>query len=315
MINGIHHAGLSVRDLEGAIAFYRDAAGLSEVLRFTLEDDDEFSAIAGVAHHAGEVALLEGPNAFLVVARFDDPGTPTPRPVSEAGAMHICSQAQEIESLEARYRAAGAHFREDPVSLGDGAFHAYVQDPETNIIELEGTCHAQATPRPWLAHVALTTHDIDRLSTFYSGLLGREVSRTGEYGSNPLFDKITGLENTQVKAAWINSKNQVLEILQYLNPATVPRTARRPIHELGWAYYCFEVVDLQGEYERIKALGARFVTTPLTFHGVKLCFAHDPDDNVFALLELPAGKRELSLGAVDDPNFVLRSSVNGGAGA
>jgi catechol 2,3-dioxygenase-like lactoylglutathione lyase family enzyme len=317
MINGVHHAGLSVRDLEGAIAFYCDAAGLSEVRRFKLEDDEEFSAVADIGQHTAEVALLEGSNAFLAVARFDDPdpGTHAQRPVSDAGITHICSQAQEIESLEARYRKAGAFFREKPIALGTGTIYAYVQDPESNTIELEATHYAPATRRPWLNHVALSTHDIDRLSTFYADLVGREVSRTAEFGNNPLLDKVTGLENTQVKAAWIKGENQTLEILQYLSPATVARTAERPIYELGWAYCCFEVVDIEGEYKRIKALGAHFVTPPRIFNGTKLCFARDPDGNLFALLELPAAKHELSLSAVEDPDLVLRSNTDKEAAA
>ena len=314
MIIGIHHAGLAVRDLDRAVAFYRRAAGLTEAHRLHLTDDPDFAALTGLHEHSADVVLLKGENAFLAIACFDSPSSEraeaAERPVSEAGITHICSQEQQIDSLAARYRQAGARFREEPVALGTGTVYAYVRDPESNVIELEGTHYAPPGERPWLAHVALATHDIGRLCRFYTALIGREVTREGEYGDNPLIDKVTGLENTHVKAAWIDGENQVVEIWQYLNPATLERKTERAIYKPGWAYWCFEVADIGLEYERIRRLGAHFVTPPRNFRGASFCFARDPDGNLFALLELPPDKRELSLHSVADLDVVSRTHEN-----
>jgi len=313
MIRGIHHAGLCVSNLESSVNFYCDAAGLSEVHRLSLKDDEEFSAIADVGKHSAEVVVLKGTNAFLIVAEFEIPhaSRPDARSVADAGISHICSQARDIELLEAKYRGAGACFRENPVDLGNGTSYAYVQDRELNTIELQGTIRAPATQRPWLNHVALSTHDVDRLSAFYADLLGYKISRTAEFGGNPLIDKVTGFDNTHMKAAWVEGANQTLEFLQYLNPVTATAKGERPIYEPGWMYSCFEVTDIRREYQRILKLGARFITPPQQFRGAKLCFARDPDGNLFALLELPEDQGDWSLSTVDDREILQATRKDG----
>lgn len=305
MINGIHHVGVSVADFERSLRFYARAAGLDPVI------DDGTGSVAWAeltgADDCVEATLLRGTNAYLLLARFAGADVDREPPsVADAGITHVCSQAKDIDALAARYRGAGASFREEPIGLGTGTMYAYVRDPEHNVIELEGTLVAPATDRPWLAHVAMATSDIERLVSFYSDLLRRPVANTGVFADNSLIDKVTGLTDTHVKAAWIEGENQVLEFWQYVNPPTEPAQPR-PAGELGFTHVCFEVDDIEAEHRRLIACGATSVRAPSVVPGAEVSSVHDPDGNLVVLLQLDAQARSCSLAAVADPDIVMRT--------
>lgn len=311
MIKGLHHAKLSVLDLDGAVAFFARGAGLAAQRRGSLAPVGGTPDSDGVQGPVAQSVLLRGPNGFLEVLRFERPapGVPEDLPVCAAGITHICLQHQDMRELASRFEAAGAAFHAAPVALGTGYEYCYIRDPETNVLELEGNPVAPPPPGPWLSHVSISTPDVDRLSSFYAAVLGRCVRATGQYGGNPLIDRITRLTGTKVRVAWLDAGNLGLEIMQYLNPATTSSGAERSLARLGYGCITFEVSNLAAERPRLAEVGVRFQGATLAGKEAMSAFGRDPDGNLIQFIEFTAAGRALSLDSLPDPAALHRADA------
>jgi len=140
-------------------------------------------------------------------------------------------------------------------------------------------------------HISLSTTDLDRLLGFYRDLLGlsaRHVSVLEE--NNEPFETIVGMKNAKGRAASLRAGNVQIEFFQYTNP--VPRDiSRAPACDAGIRHICFDVTDIHGECERLKAAGIEFVSEPqhLPKAGATSVYGYDPDGNIFEFQELHEG--------------------------
>ena len=94
----IHHIGIAVRDLDVALAFYRDTLGLEVTER--REVPEEGVEIAFLPTGEGEIELLEPLDEESGVARFLEK--------RGEGLHHICLTVEDVEATMERLRAAGA---------------------------------------------------------------------------------------------------------------------------------------------------------------------------------------------------------------
>ena len=136
-------------------------------------------------------------------------------------------------------------------------------------------------------HTSLSTCDADRLLHFYRDLLGLEQlwDMTWESGSQPGLDKVVGMENTGGRNISLKAGNSYIEIFQYTNPQ--PReSSSRPACDAGIRHICFDVTDIQAEYERLAAAGVTFHCEPQRLMGVMSTYGRDPDGNIFELQEI-----------------------------
>jgi len=301
MIKGIHHASLSVLDLERAVRYFAIGAGLVVERRWRL----------GAPDGDGDAVLLRGPNGFVELQRYSrpDPGMPADRPVSAAGITHICFQHQSMDELVAGFMHGGATPHAAPVALGTGYHYCYIRDAETNVLELEGNPVAPPPRGPWLSHVSLSTPDVDRLAAFYAGLLGRDVRSAGQFGPNPLIDRITRLDGTRMRVAWLDAGNIGLEIMQYLNPPTLSEHRELSVAALGYGCMCFEVDDLAGELPRMDRLGVRCVGSVTTDEDGIIAFGRDPDGNLLKFVEFDSTGRSRSLDTLSHPAALHRADA------
>ena len=79
-----------------------------------------------------------------------------------------------------------------------------------------------------------------------------------------------------------------LELLQYTKPATTPEPPRTAF-QVGYCRMAIRCRDIQGEVDRLKALGIEFETevqTSETVGKLSYCFTRDPDGTIVELLEL-----------------------------
>ena len=143
MLRGVHHAGVTVSNLDRALAFYRDVLGL-EVF-FTAERGDDTIgeivgypgakiklAFCGVPGDSARIELLE-----YLEPRGDDADGETFRPASG----HVCFVVDDIEALYRRIVDASFTPRSTaPVTIAEGpnagARAFYVRDPDGYTVEL-----------------------------------------------------------------------------------------------------------------------------------------------------------------------------------
>jgi len=136
-------------------------------------------------------------------------------------------------------------------------------------------------------HVAISTPNLERALGFYRDLLGfREVQRFEWEKGTEIIDKVLSLKDCSARQAMLKGGNLCIELFEFSAPTPNPMTPRRPVCDHGHTHLCLDVVDIEVEYERLKAAGIEFHVPPQDFGNLKATYGRDPDGNVFELQEL-----------------------------
>lgn len=136
-------------------------------------------------------------------------------------------------------------------------------------------------------HTAISTKDMDRALRFYRDLLGFEVVMEFDWPTGTEFaDSITGLKDSAARAAMLKAGNAHIEIFEYSSPVPKEGDPGRPVCDHGITHFCVDVVDIEAEYERLKAAGMIFHCPPLDLGAAKATYGRDPDGNVVELQEV-----------------------------
>ena len=127
----LHHAGISVPDLDRALAWYCDALGLRPGYRFEIPPIGLRGAFVLGEGETG-VELLEMTGSVPGAAK-----TSPPAANAVHGFNHVCFHVTDLDAAYARTIAHGATEVWDPrESPEPGMRMAYVTDPDGNLIEL-----------------------------------------------------------------------------------------------------------------------------------------------------------------------------------
>ena len=157
---GAHHVGLTVRDIERSLEFYRDRLGLS-LIRRRSSDADYLGAQTGHPGLRLEMASFQlapegGPTLELVqymtrAGAAADPATHRP------GNTHLCFRVDDIQRAYDSLRARGVRFLTPPVTITSGpnrgGIGVYLFDPDDYTLELfqPSTSEVRAPDRPGAA--------------------------------------------------------------------------------------------------------------------------------------------------------------------
>ncbi len=76
-----------------------------------------------------------------------------------------------------------------------------------------------------------------------------------------------------------------LEVFEFSSPKPEAANPARPVCDHGITHICLEVRNLHEEYERMKAAGMNFMSSPLTQDTGYVIYGRDPDGNVVELIE------------------------------
>lgn len=302
---GLHHTGLSVRNLDRAIAHYQDELGFECAARFSVEDDATARQVLDVDHAAADVALMRNATGYMELFEYADrPNRAADPAVYDAGIRHTCIQAIDVETLFDTCMAAGGASHARPSSLGTGALYAYIRDPEANIMELEGVPWGPTyRETPWFAHTAIVTHDMDRLLAFYEYLTGVKSHDRRSFGPHKVFDRVAGVDGVVFEGAWIKLRNATLEFWQYSEPLTRP-AKRVDVRALGWNHICLEVRDASAIYDRLSADGIELHGPIVRNDFGAFFYGRDPDGNVFECLEISSKNASLSIDHLSGYEFL-----------
>ncbi len=143
-IQGIDHVGLTVPDLELAVAFYRDVIGCEVVSPPESRTNPSVRRVVGVPDAEIRGAMLKtagGEHIELVM--YEEPKTPaTLMETTTPSAVHLAFRVQDIDGTLDRLKRAGSRPVSEPVELGSARF-VYCRDPFGVLLELIET---SATP-------------------------------------------------------------------------------------------------------------------------------------------------------------------------
>jgi catechol 2,3-dioxygenase-like lactoylglutathione lyase family enzyme len=142
-VKSIHHVGITVPDLDRAIAFYNGVLGLeffdppSPV--FENEDLGERVGVPGAALRQVNL-MLDGTIVELLEYTAPPPPLERPVPAHAHGAAHVCFQVADVEAKKAELEAAGVEFLSDVNVVDEGVLAGwrwvYFRDPFGIVLEL-----------------------------------------------------------------------------------------------------------------------------------------------------------------------------------
>src|SRR5262245_45164511 len=148
-----------------------------------------------------------------------------------------------------------------------------------------------------LHHASISTRDLERSVRFYRDLLGfRQVADHSWEAGDELADQVTGLKGSAARMVMLRTGNACLELFQYISPTPRPGDSNRPVCDHGITHICLDVVDVDAEYERLKAAGMKFHSSPQNVGDVvRTTYGRDPDGNIVELQELQVRGTPLNL--------------------
>src|SRR5436853_6320415 len=135
-MNGLHHVGITVKDLDESIGFYHDVLGL----QFSNEpspwfDSPELGPAVGVRGAAlRQVSLILG-NTTLELLEYKNPPSETKKPLlsNNIGASHVAFLVEDIAAKKAELEAKGIQFYSDVNVVDEGVLAGwrwvYFEDP------------------------------------------------------------------------------------------------------------------------------------------------------------------------------------------
>jgi catechol 2,3-dioxygenase-like lactoylglutathione lyase family enzyme len=116
-----------------------------------------------------------------------------------------------------------------------------------------------------LDHVSVTVADLDRSLAFYRDLLGLRVREMGEEGGGQMAT-IVGFPGVRFRYADVElGGGQILELLQYLEPAGTPIAQRTC--DPGSGHIGFVVADIDEIHEVLTRAGVTVRSAPVTIEG------------------------------------------------
>lgn len=298
--------GLTVADLAGTAAFYRDSLGL-ELGPERAFRDPIWNSLLGLEPDttARTINVLIGDQSLELVA-FDSPGQPYPsqRASNDQWFQHFALVCHDIARTSERLNDGGSGgeiTKDPPVRLppNTGGVTAFkFRDPEGHPLELisfppgvGAAIWQEARGERILGcdHTAIAVMNLDRSIAFYGGLLGlRVASRSLNYGTEQ--DRLDDLVGCTVDVVSLESAivgTPHVELLHYRMPTG--RASESPIHanDVASARQTHKVDDLGTLVERLKAKGTTFVSPGIVMlkDGGKAAAVLDPDGHMILLVE------------------------------
>lgn len=142
-IKGVFHTGITVKNLENSVKFYRDIVGLELVLPPTeeikSEDTDKGIGLNGITLR---VAVFKVGNSSLELLEYKSPESQLKESIkaNDLGAMHVAFEVEDIYEKKAEMEKQGVVFNSEPMIIEEGPLKGwkwvYFKDPDGITMEL-----------------------------------------------------------------------------------------------------------------------------------------------------------------------------------
>ena len=154
-MEGLHHVGITVKDLDASIRFYHDILGLGFVNEPSpWFEGEELGRAVGVTGAAAlrQVSLALG-STTLELLQYREPPSETVKPLASnsIGASHVGFLVDDIEAKRAELEAKGITFFSDVNVVDEGVLAGwrwvYFADPDGYPLELVQVAYYNAEER------------------------------------------------------------------------------------------------------------------------------------------------------------------------
>jgi catechol 2,3-dioxygenase-like lactoylglutathione lyase family enzyme len=133
-----HHAAISVRNMERALAFYRDILGFEVDWDMDHRGGEAMEKVVGLPDPDAHMVMLKGYGTRIELFLYHRPegASAGEKRQCDFGLTHLAFQVRGIVAIHERLAATGVPFNSPPQRLRPGVWATYLRDPEGNTIEL-----------------------------------------------------------------------------------------------------------------------------------------------------------------------------------
>ena len=133
------HVGISVRDLDKTVQFFRDVMGMEEEYR-TINKGERISRVVGVENAYMDVCVLHRGAVRIELLEYNNEMAKSGKnykPQDEPGLVHIAFLVDDVDTEYERLKALGYEGYAPPmVARENGPKITYIKGPDNVIIEL-----------------------------------------------------------------------------------------------------------------------------------------------------------------------------------
>jgi catechol 2,3-dioxygenase-like lactoylglutathione lyase family enzyme len=295
-----------VRDLDAALAFYRDGLGLevqgapgdatqNPALRdmFGLPDARIRWAIARTPAAVGGVEMVE-------ISGAD--GRPLERKLQDAGANCLVVTVRDLDGTLARLKKLGAPLVSvggEPVTIGQGTRIVIVRDPDGNFVELSQPAELPSTAPPGAnvigVRLRFAVGDVETATRLYQGELGLQPrAPLGDYGNNDAVLHALGLTAGRYRVALqiVPGSGLMYDFVDFkdVERGSVPGR----IQDFGSTRVQLRVRDIDAAIAAFKRFGGEVISTgggplalPAGASTLQVAIVRDPNNLFVVLIEAP----------------------------
>jgi catechol 2,3-dioxygenase-like lactoylglutathione lyase family enzyme len=143
-LTDLHHLGITVKDIESAIEFYRDKLGMELIGRRPSVTADYVAEQTGYENVELNVASFRvsptSRQTLEVVQYMTHQGEPTNQATNRAGNSHLCLLVDDLQACYNELSSRGVQFKSPPVTITAGpnksGLVVYFYDPDGYTLEL-----------------------------------------------------------------------------------------------------------------------------------------------------------------------------------
>lgn len=146
MIDSIFHVGITVKNLEKSIDFYRDVLGMELIIGPSDEmGGEQFSKKIGIPNARIRLAVMKAGSNDVELMQFLSPlpETDEPLPRYGIGAAHMALKVADMDAAVARLKSLGVEFVGDVTTETEGVTAGwqwvFFRDPDGIDVELSST--------------------------------------------------------------------------------------------------------------------------------------------------------------------------------
>lgn len=137
-------------------------------------------------------------------------------------------------------------------------------------------------------HTALSVAVLDRSLAFYRDLLGFELLRVLDCGSDSDLGTVVGMSGCSARIAHLFLGGRMLELFEYIEPRGREQRAGSRQADCGWVHMGLNSDNVLADYARLRERGVLFLSEPVEFRpGVWIVYFKGPDGEVLELRQVP----------------------------
>ena len=296
-VTGVGNFSHIVRDMDRAVAFYRNVLGLEVTTNVPFSPNPAIMRLGNTIGAQSRMVALRVPGSDLGVELIEykdiERKPQSPRFV-DPGAANIALRVRDIAPILAKLAGSGAKIitqGDVPATIG-GARYVFLQDPDGFVVELAqvpAPADTKTTGNVFGAAFELTVNDSEQSVRFYKEMLGLDMTLGPEFIDNELMARTAGAPGASVRQsrATIPGSSTVFTLIEFKNIDRTPLGGR--VQDPGTAILQLRVRDVDALVKKMKSAGVPIVTTGGEAveirPGLKIVIVRDPNNLMLELMQ------------------------------